>query len=223
MEHWHQMDPESMKFYRYYLFKNISQTRVLGNYMIKHVVATSVSYLSQEIRDAELQYSKKIFGIGKEAPRWKECMDMVSEELTYAVGSLYVRHFFNEDAKAKAEEMVYYIRKAFDRNLETVDWMDEKTKARAIKKAKAIKSLIGYPKEIMDEEVLKEYHKGLVISEGELLSNMINITRFKRSYVVSHLRKKVIKADWKIYGGAAIVNAFYSSMDNAIRKNVFKI
>lgn len=81
--------------------------------------------------------------------------------LTYAVGSLYVRHFFNEDAKAKAEEMVYYIRKAFDRNLETVDWMDEKTKARAIKKAKAIKSLIGYPKEIMDEEVLKEYHKGV--------------------------------------------------------------
>ena len=77
------------------------------------------------------------------------------------MGSLYVRNFFKENAKGEAEEMVSYIRETFNSNLETLDWMDEITRKRAISKAEAIKSFIGYPKELMDEEVLKEHYKGV--------------------------------------------------------------
>ena len=52
--------------------------RVIANYMMWRIAASSVSYLSEDARDLQLNYSKKITGTGKRQPRWKECMAAVS-------------------------------------------------------------------------------------------------------------------------------------------------
>ncbi|XP_018009279.1 neprilysin-2 isoform X2 [Hyalella azteca] len=191
--------------------------RVIANYMMWRLSAASISYLSEDARDLQLVYSKKITGTGKRKPRWKECMGAVSGSLSYAVGKLYAEKFFKKDAKAAADEMVSYIRAEFDKILRTVDWMDDETRIRAINKSLAITPHIAYPEELLDETKLTELYKDLQISDGELLSNMRNLTIFGTDYSFKRLREKVDKNDWKKHGAAAVVNAFYSPLENSIQ------
>ncbi|XP_018009275.1 neprilysin-2-like [Hyalella azteca] len=190
--------------------------RVIANYMMWRLSAATISYLSEDARDLQLAYSKKITGTGKRKPRWKECMGVVSSSLPLAVGKLYAEKFFKKDAKAAADEMVSYVRAEFDKILRTVDWMDDETRIRAINKSLAITPHIAYPEELLDESKLAELFKDLRISDGELLSNMRNFTIFGTDYYFKSLRDKVDKNDWKEHGAAAVVNAFYSFLENSI-------
>lgn len=191
--------------------------RVVANYMMWRVAASSVSFLSEDARALQLAYSKKITGTGKRQPRWKECMESVSGSLSHAVGKLYAERFFKKDAKASADEMVSYIRAEFDKILRTVDWMDDETRVRAINKSLAITPHIAYPEELLIEAKLTELYRGLEVTDGELLSNMRNLTIFGTNYSFRRLRERVNKNDWKNHGAAAVVNAFYSPLRNSIQ------
>lgn len=57
-------------------------------------------------------------------------MGAAKGSLANAVGALYVRKYFQEDAKQSALEMVHDIRAEFDNILHNIDWMDDLTKAR---------------------------------------------------------------------------------------------
>ena len=48
--------------------------------------------------------------------------------LSNAVGSMYVRRYFDNSAKKAADEMVNDIRAEFDDILKEIDWMDEITR-----------------------------------------------------------------------------------------------
>ena len=62
--------------------------------------------------------------------RWRTCVGAAKGSLANAVGALYVRKFFQEDAKQAAVEMVHDIRAEFDFILHNIDWMDDLTKSR---------------------------------------------------------------------------------------------
>ena len=81
--------------------------------------------------------------------------------LAHAVGSMYARKFFKKDAKEAADTMVLFIRKEFDRILNTLDWMDPLTRKRALAKAKAITPHIAYPPELLLDEKLTELYDGV--------------------------------------------------------------
>lgn len=78
--------------------------------------------------------------------------------LSYAMGSIYIRNFFNQEAKDQAVELVSYIRGEFDKILETIDWMDDVTRDAATRKAQAIKAHIGFPKELLLDDKLTEHY-----------------------------------------------------------------
>ncbi|KAK7071727.1 NEDD8 protease nep2 [Halocaridina rubra] len=196
---------------------NRTPKRVIANYMMWRVTAASVGYLYETARDIQLVYSKKISGKGTREPRWKECMGSVSGSLSHAVGSMYAKSFFKEDSKEAADEMVTYIREQFDKILHNIDWMDAKTRERALEKAKAITPHIAYPPELLMDQKLTELYEGLHISSGDLLDNMRNMTVFGTDYSFKRLRTIVDKKDWKNHGAAAVVNAFYSPIENSIQ------
>ncbi|XP_053650118.2 neprilysin-2 isoform X3 [Cherax quadricarinatus] len=191
--------------------------RVISNYLLWRVTAASVGYLSEDARDIQLEYSKKLVGKGTREPRWKECMGSVSGSLAHAVGSMYARAFFKEDAKAAADEMVRYIRAEFDNIIMSLDWMDEATRVRAMEKARAITPHIAYPPELLMDDKLTGLYQGLEISNGDLLENMRNMTVFGTDYSFKRLREEVDKKDWRSHGAAAVVNAFYSPLENSIQ------
>ena len=57
------------------------------------------------------------------------------------------------------EEMVQDIRREMEVIISTIDWMDEATRARAQDKLRTMKEYIGYPEEILKEDLLEELYE----------------------------------------------------------------
>ncbi|XP_057331668.1 neprilysin-2-like isoform X2 [Microplitis mediator] len=192
--------------------------RVQANYVMWRAVAASVSYLNDEIRKRQLEYSTALSGKTERQPRWKECVNIVSSTLSISVGALYVRTYFNEDAKKNAVEMVSDIRNQFNKILKTVDWMDEETRKSALEKAASMTSHIAYPDELLNDAKLGEFYENLQLDDNaSYLKNILNLTLFGTEYSFSKLRKPINKSDWVSHGHPAVVNAFYSSIENSIQ------
>ncbi|TRY73034.1 hypothetical protein TCAL_01898 [Tigriopus californicus] len=191
--------------------------RVQSNYMLWRVAAASMKYLNEEARKISLRFSEKLTGKSEETPRWRTCVGAAKGSLANAVGAMYVRRYFDEASKQAALDMVADIRTEFDSILEKVDWMDANTKRRAKQKAKDIVEHIGYPPELLDNEKLNELYAGLELNSTHYLGNALNMTVFGTNYAFSKLRERVNKTDWIRHGRPAVVNAFYSPLENSIQ------
>ncbi|KAK9722859.1 Peptidase family M13 [Popillia japonica] len=197
--------------------------RVQANYLLWRAVASSVSYLTEELRNRQLQYHTIATGKTERVSRWKECIDIVAGSLSNAAGALYalyVRKYFHEDARQNAKEMVADIRAEFKEILRKVDWMDDKTRQSALEKADAMATHIAYPDELLDDSKLGEFYHDLDLSSEQYLKSAINLTLFATRYSFRRLRQPVNKTDWITHGRPAIVNAFYSSIENSIQNSI---
>lgn len=96
--------------------------------------------------------------------------------------------------------------------------MDEKTRQSALDKAASMASHIAYPDELLDDKKLEDFYNGLELTGDNYLKSILNLTLFGTEYLFGELRKPINKSDWKNHGRSAIVNAFYSSIENSIRK-----
>lgn len=91
----------------------VTPVRVQANYLMWRAAASSMTYMTEAADKIALKFSKKLTGNTEEPPRWRKCVSAASGSLANAVGSLYVKRYFNEDAKADALEMVAEIRAQF--------------------------------------------------------------------------------------------------------------
>merc|ERR1740129_386284 len=194
-----------------------TEKRTIANYMMWRVARASLGYFTEEARKIQLEFAKNITGTKTETPRWKSCTGSASGSFGSPVGNLYVQKHFNQDAKEKMLEMVRDVRTEFDNILNEVDWMDEATRKRAKAKLSTIKEYIGYPEEIMVEKNLEELYKGLEVNETNHFINGLNMAVWGTNYAWGKLREKIDKTDWKRHGRPAVVNAFYSSIENSIQ------
>ena len=96
--------------------------------------------------------------------------------------------------------------------------MDEKTRQSALEKAASMSNHIACPDELLDDNKLEEFYKGLELSSDNYLGSILNLTLFGAEYAFTKLRKPVNKTDWVSHGRPAVVNAFYSSIENSISK-----
>ena len=191
--------------------------RVQANYLLWRVAASTMSYMTEDAEKIGLKFAKKLTGQSAKPPRWKKCVGMATGSLSSAVGSLYVTKHFDETSKATALEMVADIKKQFDIILKEIDWMDDGTKEKAKEKAVAMVEHIGYPSELLDMKKLTDLYKGLELSSEDFLGNGLNMTIFSQNYSFEKLREKVNKTDWVRHGNPAVVNAFYSPLENSIQ------
>lgn len=59
----------------------------------------------------------------------------------------------------------------------------------------------------------------LELDSSKYLKSILNLTLFGTQFSFQRLREPVNKTDWITHGRPAIVNAFYSSIENSIRKS----
>lgn len=195
----------------------VTPARVQANYLMWRAAASSIPYLSHQAELIRLRFSTAVTGKTELPPRWMKCVSTTTSSLPNAVGSLYVRQYFNGNSKTEAEEMVNGIREQFLKMLSNVDWMDDSTKAAAIHKAEAMTTHIGYPPELVDMQKLSDLYSGLEMNKNDFFGNALRTTIFGTNYAFSKLREKVDKLDWVRHGRPAVVNAFYSPLENSIQ------
>lgn len=96
--------------------------------------------------------------------------------------------------------------------------MDEKTRANALDKAAAIVSHIAYPDELLDDKKLENFYSRLELNSDDYMASILNLTIFGTDFSFGRLRQPVNKTEWITHARPAIVNAYYSSIENSIRK-----
>jgi len=194
-----------------------TSNRTIANYMLWHAARASLGYFTADARKIQLDFAKNITGKKKDTDRWKRCTGSATGSFSSPIGSMYVRKHFKEEAKDAMTEMVRDIRKEFDHILDDLEWMDDSTRVRAKDKLRTMKEYIGYPEEILEDWRLEELYSGLNINPDTYFTNGINMSVWATNYAWGKLREKWDKTDWKNHGRPAVVNAFYSSIENSIQ------
>ena len=187
--------------------------------MMWRLALSTSSLLSDKIRERRLEYITSLTGVKKYQERWKECVSWSSSYLSIAASALYIRNFFNQKSKDDALELVNTIRDEFENNLKSTEWMDSETRTAALEKAKKMKNFIGYPNELKDDDKLIEYYENLEINNKEFFKSYLMLNRFSAKKEMAKFREPVDKEDWKDHSDVAIINAFYSPLENSIRKS----
>lgn len=175
-----------------------------------------MSSLSKRWRELAHSYSMVTTGRQTEEPRWEQCLGSLEGTLGTALSALYVKNHFNQQSKAAALEMVDYIRSEFLRILNEIDWMDEETREEAREKANSIAPYIGYPDELLQDELVEELYSGLTMARTNYYQNTRNLRIWSTNYAFGQLRKPNKRGDWKKHARAAVVNAYYNSLENSI-------
>ena len=165
-----------------------------------------------------LEFSKVQSGRQSFEVRWKECVDETLSNLPMATSALYVKHFFPEDSKKIASDLVDKLRGEVQNILKKVPWMDESTREAALIKAKHMVAHIGYPDEFSNEDKIIDFYKGLELDDQKYVESMLNISKFNSDRIIKKYTKPINNTDWETHSFVAMVNAFYNPTENSIRK-----
>lgn len=200
-------------------FEHLLETtpaRTLANYMVWRVVLQSYASLGKAWRERLQEFNGVLTGKTRETARWEQCMGSLTGSLGIALSSLYVRHFFQEDAKGSALDMVQFIVREFLTILDGIDWMDEQTRQRARAKAQSIRPYIGYPDELLNDTLVEEHYAKVALRPDTYFENIMRLRKWSTDYAFGQLRKPHIKGEWKKHAQVAVVNAYYNSLENCI-------
>ncbi|XP_021705832.1 endothelin-converting enzyme 2 [Aedes aegypti] len=191
-----QMTPENVEF----LGKLIDVVSEKSPALIElYVWGTVTSFLVEhEFNDATLE---------------EDCAQVVHKLMGLAVSYAIADKTFLERTKPRVEQMLTDIRNEFDQMVLETDWMDAYTKYESLEKSKAMKSLIGFPEWILDDEKLEEHYQGLQISPTHHVENWVTALEFMNTEWLRSWRVKNSKV-WDM--DPTVVNAYNIFERNAI-------
>ena len=162
--------------------------------------------LSKPFQDASFEYSKVLSGQSEQQPRAKQIVRRVDGQIGFALGQLYVKRYFNEDAKKRALDLVNNFQKVLEKRISNLDWMSDSTKVKAIDKLYAINKKIGYP------DVWRTYNVN--INRNQFFENVVALRKDAYDYELKQLNKAPNRAEW--HTTPSTVTAYYNPSLNEI-------
>jgi len=176
-----------------------------------YLTATSIrSYsnlLSKPFVDASFEFSKVLSGQATQKPREQVMTESVDGLLGQALGQLYVKKYFNEDAKKRVLDLVNNLQKSFENRINNLEWMSDSTRQKAKEKLYAITKKIGYP------DVWRDYDN-VNIERTNYFENVQAVNVNDYQYRLKKLNKPVDKTEWGTT--PSTVTAYYNSSYNEI-------
>lgn len=191
-----------------------TEKRTVANYLLWRFVRHRVNNLDDRFLDAKQRFYFVLFGREQSPPRWKACVTQVNANLGMAVGSMFVRRYFDELSKQDTLTMTHELQESFLEILNGTAWIDNSTKVLAAEKVNSMSLKIGYPDYILDSEDLNEKYEGLEIDPELYFENTLNVLKYMTKYEHDKLTEVVNKTTW--HTAPAVVNAYYSRNKNQI-------
>ncbi|MAD73680.1 MAG: peptidase M13 [Rheinheimera sp.] len=152
-------------------------------------------------------YGTTLSGTEQQQPRWKRGVDAADQVLGELTGKLYVERHFTPQAKARMEELVANIIKAYEISINELEWMTEETKVAAQDKLSKFTPKIGYPDKWKD-------YSALEIKADDLVGNFIRASHHGYDEMVAKLGQPIDKGEW--FMTPQTVNAYYNPVNNEI-------
>nr|XP_012143002.1 PREDICTED: endothelin-converting enzyme 1-like isoform X2 [Megachile rotundata] len=188
--------------------------RTIANYLLWRFVRHRVNNLDDRFQEAKQKFYYILFGREQAPSRWKNCVAQVNSNMGMAVGSMFVRKYFDEKSKNDTLSMTREIQRSFRELLNQTSWIDDETKELATEKVNAMLLSIGYPDFILQPELLNERYKDVVIRPDKYFENTLNILQHLTRVEQDRLGSPVNKTLWNT--APAVVNAYYSRSKNRI-------
>ncbi|MGZ3684752.1 MAG: M13 family metallopeptidase [Bdellovibrionota bacterium] len=185
-----------------------SDVATLRTYLKLHLIETLAPSLGKDLYAESFDFNGRILNGQKEpSPRWKTCVSSVSRGMSEALGQAFVAKTFSPNAKARAETMIANLRLAFKQDLQSLDWLDDPTRAAALEKLQLITQKIGYPDKFRNYDYLN-------ISRASYWLNAQAARRFENHRQFNKIGGKVDPTEWGM--SPQTVNAYYDPNVNQI-------
>jgi putative endopeptidase len=177
-------------------------------YLRFRVLSSSAPYLTRAFVDEDFAFNEGVLrGTPQIQERWKRGCELVDRLIGEASGKLYVAKYFPPQSKARIDELVGNLLKAYSQSIDHLDWMSAITKTEAQAKLRKINVKIGYPNQWRD------YTK-LMISPVDLLGNVTRGQQFESNRQLAQLGSPIDRNEWRMT--APTVNAYYNPGMNEI-------
>jgi putative endopeptidase len=138
----------------------------------KLILGTS-PYLSSEVEEEHSDfYGRKLNGQQEMKPRWKRVIEAENEAMGEAVGRVYVDRYFDQGSRARMQDMVFNLKKAFRERIQNLTWMEPETKKEALKKLEVLDVQVGYPDEWLN-------YSELEVKNDSYAMNVLRASKFK--------------------------------------------
>ena len=189
------------------IFKN-TPVETWRDYLTVHYLHTFSPYLPKRFDDLAFSfYGTVLTGRTKQLDRQTRAVHLLDQQMGEALGKLYVARYFPPDAKAKADLLVSNLLKAYEADIQTLDWMGPATRAKALEKIHQFTPKIGYPSK------WREY-TALQVSHDDPVGNAQRAGLFEWNRDVSRINKPVDKSEWGMT--PSTINAYYNPSFNEI-------
>ena len=182
--------------------------QTLRDYLGFHLINANADVLPSAYDEANFAfYGTELRGAPKQKDRWKRAAAAVDASLGEAVGKIYVDEYFPATSKAQMTALVSNLRAALGGRLETLDWMSEETRAKALEKLARFNAKIAYPDKWRD-------YTALDVVASDAYGNAKRATRFEWDFEASRLGGPVDRSEWGMT--PQTVNAYYNPTLNEI-------
>lgn len=177
-------------------------------YLTWHYVSSVVPALPKRFQEERFRFtSRNLTGAKEDVARWKKCVRFTNGALGEALAQPFIAKTFGVEGKTTTLQMVMEIEKAFERNLDTLAWMDAPTREQALVKVRKIVNKIGYPDRWRNYDALK-------VERGSFLGSWVNSAAFEQARQMEKVGKPVDKEEWLL--SPPTVNAYYNPPFNEI-------
>ena len=181
---------------------------VWQDYLTLHYLHTYAAYLPKAVDDENFAfYGTTLQGNSQQLPRATRATHLLDDRMGEALGKVYVSKYFPPEAKAKALELVHNLLKAYEADIETLDWMSSETKAKAEEKIHKFTIKIGYPDKWRD-------YSALEIKRDDLIGNIQRANQFEWNRQAKRIDEPTDKTEWGM--SPPTVNAYNNSQWNEI-------
>jgi putative endopeptidase len=176
-------------------------------YLKIYSIGTYADALSKPFVDATFEYTKVLSGQAVQKSRGEKMASIVDNYLGEALGQLYVKKYFSEDAKKRMLVLVNNLQKAYAVRIDKLEWMSSITKEKAKEKLFAITKKIGYPDKWKD-------YSNVYITRENYFENVVSAAAAEYQRQLAKLGKPVDKSEWRTT--PSTVTAYNSSTANEI-------
>jgi putative endopeptidase len=137
--------------------------------------------LPKAFSDETFTLTRALTGQAEPEPRWRRCQDATGRALRDYLGRAFVERRFSPAAREAAVAMTREVGEAFAERLAAVDWMDAKTRQRALEKRAKMGFLIGHPERWRDYDFAVDRNNhaanALAADEAEVRRRLSTIGR----------------------------------------------
>jgi predicted metalloendopeptidase len=165
-------------------------------------------YMSKPFVEAEFGfYGRTLRGVQENEPRWKRAINTINGNLGEMLGKLYVDRHFTPAAKARMEQLVENLRRAFREGIDGLEWMGPETKKQAQEKLAKFRPKVGYPTKWRD-------YSRVTVARDDLVGNVMRAFIAENEYQLGKVGRPVDPEEWGMT--PQTVNAYYNPVRNEI-------